>query len=162
MAPTEIDSRYGRGVVHGLVHDERAWQLGGVAGHAGLFSTAEDLASYAQMMMDSGFFGGRRQFSREIIEEFTRRQGMPPGSGRAIGWDTPAAVNSSAGDYFSEGSFGHTGFTGTSMWIDPNRRVAVILLTNRVHPTRKRGGMTQVRRDFHNGVMEALLGRPSS
>ncbi|MEE2877094.1 MAG: glycoside hydrolase family 3 N-terminal domain-containing protein [Candidatus Neomarinimicrobiota bacterium] len=162
MAPTEIDSRYGRGLVHGLVHDERAWQLGGVAGHAGLFSTAEDLAVYAQMMMDSGFFGGRRHFSRSIIDEFTRRQEIPPSSGRAIGWDTPSVVNSSAGDYFSEGSYGHTGFTGTSVWIDPNRRIAIILLTNRVHPTRKRGGMKKVRRDFHNAVMEALLERPSS
>tara|TARA_Y100000590_G_scaffold428492_1_gene539882 strand:- start:2939 stop:5701 length:2763 start_codon:yes stop_codon:yes gene_type:complete len=162
LAPTEIDRRYQRGLVHGVVHDERAWQLGGTAGHAGLFSTAEDLAAYGQMMIDSGFFGGRRYFSRTIIEEFTRKQEMPSGSGRAIGWDTPAAVNSSAGDYFSDGSFGHTGFTGTSMWIDPNRRIAVILLTNRVHPKRERGGMTQVRQEFHNMVMEALLDRPSS
>ena len=162
LAPTEIDRSYQRGLVHGVVHDERAWQLGGVAGHAGLFSTAEDLAAYAQMMIDSGFFGGKRLFSKAIIDEFTWKQELPSGSRRAIGWDTPAALNSSAGDYFSDGSFGHTGFTGTSMWIDPNRRIAVILLTNRVHPTRERGGMTQVRREFHNMVMEALLNRPSS
>jgi CubicO group peptidase (beta-lactamase class C family) len=162
LAPTEIDRSYQRGLVHGVVHDERAWQLGGVAGHAGLFSTAEDLAAYAQMMIDSGFFGGKRLFSKAIIDEFTWKQELPSGSRRTIGWDTPAALNSSAGDYFSDGSFGHTGFTGTSMWIDPNRRIAVILLTNRVHPTRERGGMTQVRREFHNMVMEALLNRPSS
>lgn len=160
-APTEVDDRYGRGLVHGIVHDERAWQLGGVAGHAGLFSSAGDLAAYAQMMMDGGFYGGRRYFSRVIIGEFTRKQEIPPGSRRTLGWDTPAEEGSSAGDHFSEGSFGHTGFTGTSMWIDPNRRIGVILLTNRVHPTRKRGGMTQVRADFHNAVMEALLKQAS-
>ena len=162
VAPTEIDERYGRGLVHGIVHDERAWQIGGVAGHAGLFSTVNDLAAYAQMMMDEGFYGGRRYFSRSIIEEFTRKQEMPTGSDRALGWDTRAKEGSWSGDYFSESSFGHTGFTGTSMWIDPVRRIGVILSTNRVHPTRERGGMTQVRRDFHNAVMEAILNKASS
>ena len=162
VAPTEIDERYGRGLVHGIVHDERAWQLGGAAGHAGLFSTVDDLAAYAQMMMDEGFYGGRRYFSRSIIEEFTRKQEMPTGSDRALGWDTRAKEGSWSGDYFSESSFGHTGFTGTSMWIDPVRRIGVILFTNRVHPTRERGGITQVRRDFHNAVMEAILNKTSS
>ena len=162
VAPTEIDDRYGRGLVHGIVHDERAWQLGGVAGHAGLFSTADDLAAYAQMMMDEGFYGGRRYFSRSIIEDFTRKQEMPTTSDRALGWDTRAKEGSSSGDYYSESSFGHTGFTGTSMWIDPVRRIGVILLTNRVHPTREREGITQVRRDFHNAVMEAILNKTSS
>ena len=140
-----------------MVHDERAWQLGGVAGHAGLFSAAGDLALYAQLMMDEGFFQGRRYFKRKTIAEFIRRQNIPADSERRLGWDTPSEEGSSAGDYFSEGSFGHTGFTGTSMWIDPNRKIAVILLTNRVHPSRNRGGMFEVRRDFHNAVMRTLL-----
>ena len=157
VAPTEIDYNYNRGLVHGIVHDERAWQLNGVAGHAGLFSSAEDLGIFSQMMIDYGFFGGRRYSTRSDIEQFTSKQQLPKGSDRAIGWDTPSKGKSSAGVYFSEGSFGHTGFTGTSIWIDPNKRIAIILLTNRVHPTRKRGGMMQVRKKFHNAVMEALL-----
>ena len=90
--------------------------------------------------------------------EWTTRQNMPSGSERALGWDTPSDEESSAGDYFSPGSYGHLGFTGTSLWIDPNRNIAIVLLSNRVHPTRERGGMHQVRRDFHNAVMRALLG----
>lgn len=156
IAPTEIDSVYRKGVVHGVVHDENAWWLGGVAGHAGLFSTATDLARFAQVMMDGGVFEGRRLFKKETIARFTARQNMPPGSRRAIGWDTPADSLSSAGDYFTPGSFGHLGFTGTSLWIDPNQRIAVILLTNRVHPTRERGGMYEVRRQFYNAVMAVL------
>ena len=113
-------------------------------------------------MMDEGCYGGRRYFSRSIIEEFTRKQEMPTGSDRALGWDTRAKEGSWSGDYFSESSFGHTGFTGTSMWIDPVRRIGVILFTNRVHPTREREGITQVRRDFHNAVMEAILNKTSS
>lgn len=156
IAPTEVDTVYRGGVVHGIVHDENAWWLGGVAGHAGLFSTASDLARYAQMLMDGGFFEGRRHFKASTIKEFTRRQGVPPGSRRALGWDTPADSLSSAGDYFTRGSFGHLGFTGTSMWIDPNRRIAVILLTNRVYPTRERGGIYKVRREFYNAVMKTV------
>ena len=157
IVPTEVDTVYGRGLVRGIVHDERAWQLGGVAGHAGLFSTAGDLALYAQLMMDEGFFQGRRYFKRKTIAEFIRRQNIPPESERTLGWDTPSEKGSSSGDYFSEGSYGHTGYTGTSMWIDPNRKITIILLTNRVHPTRNRGGMFEVRRDFHNAVMKTLL-----
>jgi CubicO group peptidase (beta-lactamase class C family) len=166
IAPTEIDEQYERGLVRGIVHDERAWQLGGVAGHAGLFSTATDLARYAQMMINRGFYGGRRYFKRSTIEDFTRRQEIPTGSERTLGWDTPSEEGSLAGDLFSPGSYGHTGFTGTSMWIDPNRKIAVILLTNHVHPSRGKLGeesdmwkaeMREVRREFQNGVMKILL-----
>jgi len=139
------------------VHDENAHFLGGVAPHAGLFSTAEDLAALAQMLLNGGIYRHHRFFSPATVELWTRRQGIPPGSDRALGWDTPSKKGSLAGDLFSPESFGHTGFTGTSMWIDPKRRIAVILLTNRVHPTRKRGGMKPVRRDFLNAVMKALL-----
>jgi len=166
IAPTEIDERYNRGVVRGIVHDERAWQLGGVAGHAGLFSTATDLAHYAQMMINRGFYGGHRYFRRSTIEDFTRLQEIPPGSERTLGWDTPSEKGSLAGDYFSPGSYGHTGFTGTSMWIDPNREIAVILLTNHVYPSRGntpdefanwKAEMREVRRAFYNAVMQILL-----
>ncbi|MFQ6674673.1 MAG: serine hydrolase domain-containing protein, partial [Fidelibacterota bacterium] len=156
IAPTEVDPVYRRGLVHGVVHDRNAWWLGGVAPHAGLFSTAGDLARYAQMMMDGGFLEGRRYFKRSTVAEFTRRQNIPPGSERAMGWDTPSDTLSSAGDFFSPGSYGHNGFTGTSLWIDPNDRIAVILLTNRVYPTRERGGMYGVRRRFHNAVMKTV------
>jgi CubicO group peptidase (beta-lactamase class C family) len=140
--------------------------LGGVAGHAGLFSTATDLASYAQMMINRGFYGGRRYFKQSTIEQFTQRQEMPPGSVRALGWDTPSEEGSLAGDFFSPGSYGHTGFTGTSMWIDPKRKIAVILLTNHVYPSRGKTAeefkmwkaeMREVRRAFQNGVMQILL-----
>ena len=157
IAPTEIGGSMDRGLIHGDVHDENAFFLGGVSSHAGLFSTAEDLASMAQMLINGGIYKHRRFFKPETIEYWTTRQLITPKSDRAIGWRTPTTPKSSAGDYFSEGSYGHTGFTGTSFWIDPNREIALILLTNRVHPTRERGGMYKVRRDFHNSVMRALL-----
>ena len=159
IAPTEIGGGLNRGLIHGEVHDENAFFLGGVSAHAGLFSTANDLAKLAQMLINGGIYRHHRFYKPETIKEWTTRQNLPPGSDRALGWDTPADSNSSAGDYFSPGSFGHLGFTGTSIWIDPNRKVAIILLTNRVHPTRERGGMHQVRRDFYNAAMKAILRR---
>ncbi|MFQ5605148.1 MAG: glycoside hydrolase family 3 N-terminal domain-containing protein, partial [bacterium] len=157
IAPTEIGGSMNRGLIHGDVHDENAFFLNGVSSHAGLFSTAEDLAILAQMLINGGIYGHRRYFSPTTIKYWTRRQHLPEWSDRAIGWDTPSDERSLAGDYFSEGSFGHTGFTGTSIWVDPNRKIAIILLTNRVYPTRERGGMSQVRRDFHNAAMKAIL-----
>ncbi|NOX37772.1 MAG: serine hydrolase [Calditrichaeota bacterium] len=157
IAPTEIGGSMNRGLIHGEVHDENTYFLGGVSSHAGLFSTAEDLARLAQMLLNGGIYRHHRFFSPETIRYWTARQNIPPGSERALGWDTPSDHGSSAGDYFSKGSFGHLGFTGTSMWVDPNRKIAIILLANRVHPTRERGGIYQVRRDFHNAAMKALL-----
>ncbi len=157
IAPTEIGGSMNRGLIHGTVHDENTYFLGGVSSHAGLFSTAEDLAKLAQMLLNGGIYRHHRFFSPETVRYWTMRQNLPPGSARALGWDTPSDRNSSAGDYFSKGSFGHLGFTGTSMWVDPNRKIAVILLTNRVHPTRERGGIYPVRRNFHNAAMKALL-----
>ncbi len=157
IAPTEIGGSMSRGLIHGDVHDENAFFLGGVSSHAGLFSTAEDLAVLAQMLINGGIYKHRRFFKPETIDYWTTRQFITPNSDRAIGWRTPTTLKSSAGDYFSEGSFGHTGFTGTTFWVDPNREIAIILLTNRVHPTRERKGIYKVRRDFHNSVMRALL-----
>ncbi|HEX6065753.1 MAG TPA: serine hydrolase, partial [Longimicrobiales bacterium] len=153
IAPTEIDTLFRRQHMHGRVHDENAFALGGVAGHAGLFASARDLARFAQMLLNGGYFGGRRLLSPETVELFTRRQSSA--SSRALGWDTPAE-NSSAGDYFSERAFGHTGFTGTSMWLDPERDLFVILLTNRVNPTRENQKHVPLRRALSDAVNQAI------
>jgi CubicO group peptidase (beta-lactamase class C family) len=166
IAPTENDPWRGR-IVRGEVHDENALALGGVAPHAGLFATAADLAHVAQMLLDGGSSGGRRIVSRATVELFTERAGVP-GSSRALGWDTPTdgegersstpgqAGYSSAGSLFSARSFGHTGFTGTSMWMDPERDLYVILLTNRVHPTRENNKVGAVRAQVADAVVRAL------
>jgi CubicO group peptidase (beta-lactamase class C family) len=125
----------------GEVHDPRAYALGGVAGHAGLFSTADDLAVYARMILGGGAYGGRRILSAASVREMTRPRPVPLRRGqgqRALGWDVQTAYSSNRGDGFPAGkSFGHTGFTGTSIWIDPTSATAVIILTNRVHPAGK-------------------------
>lgn len=144
IAPTEPDPWRGR-LLWGEVHDENAFALGGAAAHAGLFGTAPDLGRFARMMLEGGTLEGRRLVSRSTIELFTTRDSVP-GSTRALGWDTASAAAGSrssvpgdpgycsAGTLLSSRSFGHTGFTGTSLWIDPERKAFVILLTNRVHP----------------------------
>jgi beta-glucosidase-like glycosyl hydrolase/CubicO group peptidase (beta-lactamase class C family) len=153
IAPTENDPWRGH-VLRGEVHDENAAALGGVAPHAGLFSTASDLARFAQMLLDGGVFEHQRIVSRETVERFTKRAGVPDSS-RALGWDTPGE-NSSAGSLFGPRSFGHTGFTGTSMWMDPDRNLFVILLTNRVHPTRENNAIREVRRAVADAVVRGL------
>jgi CubicO group peptidase (beta-lactamase class C family) len=154
IAPTEIDPWRSR-LVHGEVHDENAFGLGGVAPHAGLFATARSLAAFAQMMLNGGAYGGRRLLKPETIALFTRRADRVPGSSRALGWDTPSEP-SSAGRLFSASSYGHTGFTGTSLWIDPERELFAILLTNRVHPTRENPKITELRPAFHDAIIEAI------
>ena len=154
IAPTENDPWRGR-VLRGEVHDENAHAYGGVAPHAGLFGTAEDVARFAQMMLNGGVFEHKRIVSRETLEKFTRRANVVPDSSRALGWDTPSG-NSSAGELFSPRSFGHTGYTGTSLWMDPDRGVFAILLTNRVHPTRENTGIFAVRRAFADAVVRGL------
>ncbi|MBC8213733.1 MAG: serine hydrolase [Candidatus Marinimicrobia bacterium] len=157
IAPTEFDSIYRNIMIHGIVHDENTYLMGGVSGHAGVFSTAEDIGKYAQIMLNKGTWLSSRLFKKSLIHEFTSRQNLPFGSDRAIGWDTPSRNGkSSAGDYFSDLSFGHLGFTGTSLWIDPEQEIIVVLLTNRVHPSRENNRMYKVRRDFHNAVMKKL------
>jgi len=154
IAPTEDDPWRGR-VVHGEVHDENAFGLGGVAPHAGLFSTARSLARFAQMILGGGAFNGHRIVNGATIELFTRRANLVPDSSRALGWDTPSEPSSS-GKFFSAASFGHTGFTGTSLWIDPERELFAILLTNRVHPTRENRKIYDVRPAFHDAVIQAI------
>lgn len=154
IAPTEVDPWRGR-LVHGEVHDENAFAMGGIAPHAGLFGTAGDLSRFAQMMLDGDLV------SRETRELFTRKAGIP-GSDRALGWDTKSAEGSSAGTLFSSSSFGHTGFTGTSMWIDPERELYVILLTNRVHPTRENNLIREARPAVADAVVRATAAGRSS
>ena len=156
VAPTELDTIYRHTHVHGVVHDENAYALGGVAGHAGLFSSARDLAVFAQMMLNGGEYGGVRVLDSATIARFTRRAN---GSGRALGWDKPAG-RSSAGDYFSAQAYGHTGFTGTSVWIDPEYDVFVVLLTNRINPTRDNMKHAALRREVHDAVILSITDMP--
>jgi CubicO group peptidase (beta-lactamase class C family) len=156
IAPTEIDSARG-GLVWGRVHDENADAMGGVAGHAGLFSTAPDLSIFVQMILNGGVYDGARIVKAATIARWTAPQGR--GSSRALGWDTPS-LNSSAGHFFSPRSFGHTGFTGTSIWVDPTRDVFVILLTNRVNPTRDNTRVFALRRAIADAVQQSILDAP--
>ena len=171
IAPTERDPWRGR-ILRGEVHDENAARLGGVSGHAGLFSDAEDLLTFGEWLL-----GDRPKDRRtdgpttaestvysikpELKAEFLRRQNLPPGSSRALGWDTPSE-NSSAGTLFSPMSFGHTGFTGTSIWVDPTRDLVLVILTNRVHPTRDNNRHVALRKalaDATAGTIDAYGSR---
>ncbi|MCX6138461.1 MAG: serine hydrolase [Ignavibacteriales bacterium] len=156
IAPTEIDTQWKKTglAVHGRVHDENAAVLGGVSGHAGLFSTASDLAILLQMELDGGTYNGTRYVQEATIREFTRRQSER--STRGIGWDTKNLRGSWAGKLISEKTFLHTGFTGTSVAVDPERKLIIILLTNRVYPTRENGKLGGVRPRVHDAVVGAL------
>ncbi|MHB1686788.1 MAG: serine hydrolase domain-containing protein [Ignavibacteriaceae bacterium] len=153
-APTEFDSASGA-LLQGVVHDKNARSLGGAAGHAGLFSTASDLAVYLQMILNGGVYDGRRYLPDSVITLFTRKQSNL--STRGLGWDTKAPKHSSAGKFFSPTSFGHLGFTGTSVWVDPVRKLFVVFLTNRVCPTRVNNKIEIVRPIVHDAVIEACL-----
>jgi len=137
VVPTEMDSNFRHRMIQGEVHDENAWIMGGVAGHAGLFSNVVDLSVFAKMMAMRGEHNGVQFLQPETIDLFTTAVDTSF-STRALGWDTRTAKPqpSSAGQYFGPRSYGHTGFTGTSIWIDPETQIWVILLTNRIHPTR--------------------------
>lgn len=156
IAPTEIDSARG-GLVQGKVHDENAWAMGGVAGHAGLFSSARDLTIFAQMLLNGGEYNGVRIVKPSTLARWTAPQSRT--SSRALGWDTPSK-NSSSGNYFSPRSFGHTGFTGTSIWIDPERGLFVILLTNRVNPNRDNQRHVPLRRAVADAAQTAIKDAP--
>ena len=159
IAPTERDTAFRHRMLRGEVHDENAGRLGGVSGHAGLFSNALDLSRFAAMLLNSGAWDTLQLIHSETVAEFTRRQNVVPGSTRALGWDTapqPPDSTSSAGTKLSPRAFGHTGFTGTSLWIDPDRDLFIILLTNRVHPTRANRAILQVRPHVADLVVAAL------
>ncbi|HEY6904533.1 MAG TPA: serine hydrolase, partial [Candidatus Acidoferrales bacterium] len=154
IAPTEIDAAYRERLVWGEVHDENAWAMGGIAGHAGLFSTAGDVAIFAQMILNGGIYGHKRILNRATIEQFTSKITLGNSAG-ATGWDVPTE-SSSSGRYFSSKSFGHMGFTGTTLWIDPEKNLFVVFLTNRVHPTRANQQIREVRPAVHDAVIESL------
>ena len=157
VAPTELISPRGY-PIHGQVHDENAHALGGVAGHAGLFSTASDLAVFAQMMLDGGAYDGVRIFADTTVALFTRRTA----GHRALGWDT-ADGDYGSGRYLTPRAYGHTGFTGTSLWIDPDRQMFVILLTNRVHAAKARYPgrvISDVRADLSDAAVLAVIDGP--
>jgi CubicO group peptidase (beta-lactamase class C family) len=156
IAPTAVDSTRG-GRLRGVVHVGNAWALGGVSGHAGLFSSARDLAVFAQMLLNGGSYGGVRILRPETIARWTARQQL--GSSRALGWDTPSG-RSSSGNYFSARAFGHTGFTGTSLWLDPERGLFVVLLTNRVYYGESNERHAALRRAVADAVQRAVLDAP--
>lgn len=158
VAPTEFDPWRQR-QARGEVHDENAYMLGGVSGHAGLFSTAADLARFARMMLNGGILDGVRVLRSQTIAQFTAIQ--DPGlSHRALGWETPSGRNS-AGARMSARAFGHTGFTGTSLWMDPEHGTFVLLLTNRVNPSRQNTRISRVRIALADAVMAALGTSPA-
>ena len=154
IAPTENDAEFRKRVLCGEVHDENAWVMGGAAGHAGMFSTAGDLAIFCQMMLNGGVYAHQRVLRRSTIEQFTAADSLSNNT-RTLGWNAPTP-NSSSGRYFSQHSFGHTGYTGTSMWIDPEKQLFIVLLTNRVHRTRKNDKIQQVRPTVHDSIVEVL------
>lgn len=154
IAPTEVDPWRQRHL-RGEVHDENAYALGGVSSHAGLFSTAGDLTRIARMYLNGGTLDGVRFVSPSTVAQFTSVQ-YSALSNRALGWETPNGSNS-AGHLMSKRAFGHTGFTGTSIWMDPERGVFVLLLTNRVNPTREHRGITAVRVAVADATMRAVL-----
>lgn len=160
IAPTEVESvPFHKPVeLRGEVHDENAWWLDGVSGHAGLFSDADDVLRFSEWAL-AGSLGRHVDAAVQPPPEFatwTIGQDTPPGSSRAIGWDTPSDV-SSAGSYMSARSFGHTGFTGTSIWIDPSRELVIVLLTNRVNPTRNTPRFGPIRAVVADAVMRSLF-----
>jgi CubicO group peptidase (beta-lactamase class C family) len=154
IPPTEFDKYWRNKLIQGEVHDETSSLLGGVAGHAGLFSTAEDLSNLIQMLLDEGKYNGKQLIKAETVKLFTKRNSSL--STRALGWDTKSEIKSSAGSKFSKSSFGHTGFTGTSIWIDPERKLFIVFLTNRVYPSRENKKIINVRPKLHDAVIDAI------
>jgi CubicO group peptidase (beta-lactamase class C family) len=144
-------------IIQGEVQDENASVLGGIAGHAGLFCTAEDVARFAHVMIQCGAGAPSRAgiLRPGTIELFTRRESTPAGTTRTLGWDTPSTPSQS-GKYFGPRSYGHLGYTGTSLWIDPDRELSVTLLTNRTWPDCSNQAIKQVRPQFHDAVIETL------
>jgi serine-type D-Ala-D-Ala carboxypeptidase len=151
IPPTEDDRTFRHRLVQGEVNDENASVLGGVAGHAGCFASSLDVSVFAQCML----LGGTPLVKKETLEIFTRCQDSPAGTSRALGWDTPSQPSQS-GKYFSSRSYGHLGYTGTSLWIDPDRQLSITLLTNRTWPDRVSQSIKQIRPAFYDAVIEVL------
>jgi beta-N-acetylhexosaminidase len=157
VMPTEVDTFWRKTgtAVHGTVHDENAWVLGGVSGHAGLFSTALNLAVLLQMELNGGVYGGKRYLKEDVLSKFTTRQSLK--SSRGIGWDTKNSPRGWSGRLLSEKTWLHTGFTGTSVVTDPTRNLIVVFLTNRVYPTRENQKIGSVRSKVHDAIVRSLM-----
>jgi CubicO group peptidase (beta-lactamase class C family) len=155
IPPTANDQTFRHRIIQGEVQDENASVLGGVAPQAGLFSTAADLAKFAHAMLNPLLNNAHPILRPETVALFTRRESAPPGTTRALGWDTPSNPSQS-GKYFSPQSFGHLGYTGTSLWIDFSRQLSITLLTNRTWPDCSNQAIKQVRPRLHDAVIEAL------
>jgi CubicO group peptidase (beta-lactamase class C family) len=155
IPPTADDRSFRNRIIQGEVQDENASVLGGVAGHAGLFATAEDLATFAHIVLQVGRLLRPEILRPEALALFTRREASPAGTSRALGWDTPFSPSQS-GKYFSASSFGHLGYTGTSLWIDPQRQLSITLLTNRTWPDCTNDAIKQVRPKFYDAIGAAL------
>ena len=157
VMPTEMDTFWRKTgtAVHGTVHDENAWVLGGVSGHAGLFSTAPNLAVLLQMELNGGTYGGKRYLNEDVIRKFTARQSKK--SSRGIGWDTKISPRGWSGSLLSDKTWLHTGFTGTSVVTDPTRNLIVVFLTNRVYPTRASQKISAVRPALHDAIVRAMM-----
>ena len=156
IPPTVDDQVYRRKIVQGEVNDENAWAMGGVAGHAGLFGDALSVARFAECILQGGKLpGGPPLFRPETVELFTARLAEPPGTSRTLGWDTPSTPSQS-GTKFSPASFGHLGYTGTSLWCDPDRQLSVTLLTNRTWPDSNNQAIKGLRPKVHDAIVEAL------
>jgi len=156
IPPTEIDTVFRDTTVHAEVHDERSYFLNGVAGHAGLFSSGRDLAIFCQMLLNDGWYAGRRYLEPSTIQKFTKQQGKH--SNRGYGFDRKSGENSTAGSMTSKKTFGHLGFTGTSYWIDPERDLAIIILTNRTYPYRSYGkNISNIRAEVADAVVSSII-----
>lgn len=156
ITPAEDDRTFRHRIIQGEVHDENASVMEGVSGHAGLFSDAADPLRLANCVMSGGLRDdGHRLFSTQTIAQFASRAKQPPGSSRALGWDTPSAPSSS-GNLFSGHSIGHLGFTGTSLWIDLDARLAIVLLTNRTWPNRANQAIRSLRPRFHDVLRQEI------
>jgi CubicO group peptidase (beta-lactamase class C family) len=158
IPPTEDDTAFRGRVIQGEVQDENCYVLGGVAGHAGVFSNVRDVLGFAQCILGRGRTADEQQLFRpETVEMFAQREGPDAARARALGWDVPTA-GSSSGRYFGPRSLGHLGYSGCSLWMDPDQELAVALLTNRTWPDRSNQAIRQVRPAFHDAVVEGLKG----
>ncbi len=161
FAPTE-NCPWRRQTMVGRVHDENAFAVGGHSGHAGLFGVAEEVFGIAELLREH-YRGMRDDFLRpETVQAFFSRQGWVPGNTFTLGWDTPSPENSSCGRLFSRRSVGHLGFTGTSLWMDLDKDVTVVLLTNRVHPTRNNDRIRAFRPALHEAIIKEMEKQASS
>ena len=166
IAPTELDQHYRHRLVRGVVHDENAYAMGGISGHAGVFSTADDVAKILQMLLDGGVYKGKRYLKAETIDMFNQRHYAMLGCRRGLGFDKPLLHGSggSACDEASQNSYGHTGFTGTMVWVDPDCGLIYVFLSNRVYPKANPNKLAQmnIRTQIQSELYKGLKAKPST